>query len=128
MGDSTVYRHLDTSVLLVGGAPALADQCAAVFETVQIRVIRVAHIEAANERIPIVMPQMVVVLEQLHGRERDDLNDRAKAVGALVLDVDPTLDGATLDEILDHAAKAAFERGLVRDEPPTRRGEPPPGA
>jgi cytosine/adenosine deaminase-related metal-dependent hydrolase len=124
VGDSTVYRHLDTSVLMVGGSTASADICAAAFETVRIRVIRVANLAAANEQIPEMMPQMVVVLDQLKPEEREALNDRAKAVGALVLDVDPTLDETTRDEILEHAAKAAFERGLVRDEPPTRRGDP----
>jgi hypothetical protein len=124
VGDSTVYRHLDTSVLLVGGSTAMADICANAFETVRIRVIRVGSLATANEQIPVVMPQMVVVLEQLKAEEREALNDRAKAVGALVLDVDPTLDETTRDEILEHAAKAAFERGLVRDEPPTRRGDP----
>jgi len=123
-GDSTVYRHLDTVVLFIGANEELATKSAEIFEMVRIRVVRVAHPAAANERIPVVMPQMIVLLDQLHGTEREDLNDRAKAVGALVVDVDPTLDDGTRAEILERAAKAAFERGLTRDEPPTRRGEP----
>lgn len=119
-GDSTVYRHLDTCVLFVGGEGELAASSAAVFEQVQIRVVRVGHPAAAFERIPVVMPQMILVLEPLHGSERDELNERAKAVGALLVNVDPGLDAETRAELLERAAKAAFERGLVRDEPPTR--------
>jgi hypothetical protein len=124
LGESTVYRHLDTCVLFVGGTEEVATRSAEVFEAVQIRVVRVGHLAAALERVPVLMPQMILVLEPLHGTERDDLNDRAKAVGALVLDVDPGLDAETRGEILERAAQAAFERGLVRDEPPTRRGDP----
>jgi NADP-dependent 3-hydroxy acid dehydrogenase YdfG len=118
--DSTVYRHLDTVALVVGGSAALGDRCAAAFEQAAIRVVRVAHAAAACERLPIAMPQIVVVLGALEARDRADLLDRATAVGAIMFDLDESLDADTLDTLLDRAANAAIERGLVRDEPVTR--------
>jgi hypothetical protein len=123
-GDSTLYRALDTCVLFVGGTDSLAERSAESFEQVRIRVDRASDLAAALERLAVVMPQMILVLEPLRGTEREDLNERAKAVGALVLDVDPGLDDETRGEILERAAKAAFERGLIREEPATRRQDP----
>jgi hypothetical protein len=118
--ESTVYRHLDTVALVVGENADLAARCAEVFEAVQIRVVRVGHVAAACERLPIAMPQIVVVLGALGERDRADLVDRATAVGALMFDLDESLDAETLGTLLDRAANAAIERGLVRDQPVTR--------
>jgi hypothetical protein len=118
--ESTVYRFLDTLAFIVGGPPDIAAKCSDVFENAQIRVNRVAHAAAACERLPIAMPQMVVVIGALRQDERDALVDRATAVGALLFDLDPELDTETLDMLLDRAAHAAIERGLSRDAPATR--------
>jgi hypothetical protein len=57
----------------------------------------------------------VVVLGTLRADERDALADRATAVGALLMYVDPQLDQETLDELVSRAATAAIERKLQRD-------------
>jgi hypothetical protein len=54
-------------------------------------------------------------------------------VGALLLELDPMMDGEALDALLERAAEATIERNLTRDEPVTTRlspedSEPPPKA
>lgn len=122
--ESTVYRYLDTLAFVVGGPPVVAQQCVDVFEAAQIRVIRVGHPAAACERMPIAMPQMVVVIGTIRPDERDALTDRATAIGALLFDLDPALDQESLAMLLDRAAQAAIERGLSRDAPVTRSEDP----
>lgn len=75
------------------------------------------------------MPQVVVVLGTLHADERDALADRATAVGALLMYVDPELDAETLSDLVARAAEAAIERKLLRDESgPAGSLSEPPGA
>ncbi len=119
--ESTVYRHLDTVALVIGPPDARASRCTKSFETVQIRVAREPDAQAACERLPVLMPQLVVVLSPLEPKEREDLVERTTAVGALLVEIDPELDNEALDSILDRAAQAAVDRGLVRDSPETRR-------
>jgi hypothetical protein len=88
----------------------LADVVAAGFERAGVRVLRVAHAAAACERLAIAMPQVIVVLGTLHAAERDALADRATAVGALVMYVDPEIDPETLDELVRRAAHATVAR------------------
>ena len=85
------------------------------FEAEGVSVVRVAHAAAACERLAISMPQVVVVLGALRDDERDALADRAMAVGALVLHVDPAVDAETLDALVERAAQVARERSLARD-------------
>jgi hypothetical protein len=120
MGESTVYRHMDTVALVIGPEGDLAAHCRASLEQVMIRVVRVGHVAAAAERLPIVMPQAVLVLVPLAKEERNNLVDRAAAVGALIFDIDGALPQAELNAALDRAALEAVERGLVRDQPVTR--------
>ena len=73
--------------------------------------------------------KVVVVLGTLRPDEREALTDRATAVGALVMYVDPELDQETLDELVARAAQSAIERKLLRDEPAAAgTASEPPGA
>ncbi len=110
----------------------IADAVVTGFEKANVRVVRVGHTAAACERLAIVMPQVVVVLGTLRADERDALTDRATAVGALVMYVDPELDSETLKQLIERAGQAAFARQFVRDQqnrgstdsdaPPSGRG------
>jgi hypothetical protein len=128
--DSTVIRQVNMTAMLVGPNGNVADNVTAGFEKARVRVLRVGHAAAACERLAIAMPQVVVVLGTLRADERDALADRATAVGALLMYVDPELDAETLDELVARAATAAIERKLQRDEsgPAGSLSEPPPGA
>lgn len=123
--ESTVYRHLDTAALIIGPESDLAQTCKAHLEQVQIRVVRVLDINEALRHIASVMPQLVVVLGSLKDDERGPLSDRTLAVGAITVQIDPDIDKETLETLLDRAAQAAVDRGLTRDEPVTRREDPP---
>ncbi len=117
------------SAMMVGPSGDVADKVATKFEHARMRVVRVGHAAAACERLAVAMPQLVIVLGTLRADERDALADRATAVGALVLYVDPELDDETLDELVGRAALAAVERKMRRDESgPAGTVSEPPGA
>ncbi len=123
--ESTVYRHLDTAALIIGAESDLARRCKAHLEQVQIRVVRVLDASEALSQVAHVMPQLVVILGELTEDERAPLSDRTLAVGAITVQIDPNIDAETLETLLDRAAAAAVDRGLTRDEPITRREDPP---
>jgi hypothetical protein len=126
--ESTIIRTVTMTAMLVGPNGAVADKVTGGFESARVRVVRVGHAAAACERLAVAMPQVVVVLGTLRADERDALADRATAVGALLMYVDPELDQETLDELVARAAQAAFERKLQRDEsgPAGSLSDPPP--
>lgn len=125
--EATIIRTVSMTAMLVGPNGAVADKVAGGFESARVHVVRVGHAAAACERLAVAMPQVVVVLGSLRADERDALADRATAVGALVMYVDPELDQETLDDLVARAAQAAIERKLVRDEsgPAGTVSEPP---
>lgn len=123
MGESTVYRHLDTVTLLVGADSALVRKAKELLEQVMIRVTRASHVAAAAERLPVVMPQAVVLFGSFTPAERENLVDRATAIGALVFYVDDKLPPADVEPLVEGIAKAAVERGLTRDQPLTQPGD-----
>jgi len=104
------------SAMLVGPDGDAADKVAAGFEHAFVRVVRARSSAAACESLPVTMPQIVVVIGTLRADERDSIADRATAVGALVLDVDPELDEETLAELISRAASAALTRKIMRDD------------
>ena len=104
------------SAMLVSPNGEVADRVASRFEEAHVKVVRVGHAAAACERLAVAMPQVVVVLGTLRADERDALADRATAVGALLMYVDPELDAETLEELVARAAHAAIERKILRDE------------
>lgn len=119
--DSTVVRNLSTTAVLVG-EPAPVQRVAAVFEAAYVRVVTAPSAGAAGNRLADVMPQVIVILGRLEPEERSELADRATAVGALVMYIDPELDAETLDEIVNRAVRTAVERRLraQQDERPEK--------
>lgn len=101
--------------MLVGPDGDVADRVAARFAAARVRVVRIVHAVGACERMAVAMPQVVVVLGTLRPDEREALTDRATAVGALVMDIDPSLDQETLDNLVVRAAEATIERMMRRD-------------
>lgn len=123
--ESTIIRTLDTTAMVVGPGGPATEKIASGFEQYRVRVVRVAHAAAACERLAVSMPQVVVVIGTLRPDERDALADRATAVGALVLYVDPALDDETLTEIIGRAAQAAMDRKTSREKSVLGASEPP---
>jgi hypothetical protein len=67
---------------------------------------------AASERIPVVMPQLVVVSATVRKEELEALNDRCVAVGAEVIRVAPDADHRALTVLLKDAATNALIKAL----------------
>ena len=113
--------------MLVGPNSSVADKVTSRFEESNVKVVRAGHAAAACERLAVAMPQVVIVLGTLRADERDALADRATAVGALLMYMDPELDDETLEELVTRAAQAAIERKISRDEsgPAGGMSEPP---
>jgi hypothetical protein len=113
--ERTAIRQVNMSIMLLGPDGTIAEKLTRAFAQTSVRLIRLVHAVAACERLPEAMPQVVVVIGPLGDRERDELTDRATAVGALVLDVDAGLDDDVLVALAERAATTAFERKLRQD-------------
>ena len=130
--DSTVIRQLSMTVMLVAPRGPVSDDVALRFERARVLLTRSSSTASACERMAVAMPQVVVMLGAVTAEERDALNDRATAVGALVMYVDPALDEATMQELVERAARVAIERSLAREQsvehPETTTERPTAGA
>lgn len=111
----TIQRVASPTAILVGVAEPLAGICTDALAEGGLRVLRVGHVAAACERIPVVMPQLVVVPSTLRAEEADMLADRCVAVGAEVVQVAPDAQGdPALRATLKDAANMALIRSLRR--------------
>jgi hypothetical protein len=125
---STLVRRVNITAMFLGPSCTAADLITTCFEEAYVRMARVATLGEACERLPEAMPQVVVVLGSLRVEEHEALADRATAVGALVVEIDPLLDDTTIEELARGAAKSAIDRmsmSMLGDAAPTR---PPPPA
>lgn len=111
----TIQRVATPTAILVAMVEPVAGACADVLAEGGLRVLRVGHVAAACERIPVVMPQLVVVSTTLRAEEAEMLADRCVAVGAEVVQVAPDAQaGPTLRATLKDAANMALIRSLRR--------------
>lgn len=110
----TIQRVASPTAMLVGLPEHLANRCTVALGAGGLRVLRVGHVAAACERIPVVMPQLVLVSTTLRPEEEEMLGERCVAVGAEVMRLAPETDADALDVLLDDAAKAALVRSLRR--------------
>ena len=108
----TIQRVATPTGILVGLSDELAAVCTEALGDGGLRVLRAGHVAAASERIPVVMPQLVIVSSTLRQEELDILNDRCVAVGAEVMRVAPDTDRAALVTMLRSAANAALIKAL----------------
>jgi hypothetical protein len=111
----TIQRDATPTAMLVGMVEPLATVCNDTLAASGLRVLRVGHVAAACERIPVIMPQLVVVSTMLRPEDTDMLTDRCVAVGAEIVNVAPdsAVDGA-VRAMLKDAANMALIRSLRR--------------
>lgn len=112
MKRETIQRVATPTAILVGLPDELTGLCTEALGDGGLRVLRAGHIAAASERIPVVMPQLVVVSAAIRQEELDILNDRCVAVGAEVMRVAPDTDHAALLTMLRSAANTALIKAL----------------
>jgi hypothetical protein len=108
----TIQRKPTPTAILVGLAEDFALVCTEALGAGGMRVLRAAHAAAAAERIPVVMPQIVLIPEGMAPGERDLLNDGCVAVGADVLELSPKMAPEEVTYLLRKAANAALTRAL----------------
>jgi hypothetical protein len=109
---ATIQRVATPTGILVGLSDEIAMLAIDVLGDGGLRVLRVGHVAAASERIPVVMPQLVVISTTFRQEELDVLNERCVAVGAEVILVPPDVDQGALKTALTTAATNAMIKML----------------
>lgn len=108
----TLQRITAPTAILVGLPDGVAAVANDVLVTAGMRVLRVGHPAGAAERIPVVMPGLVVMMTGLRDEELELLVDRCLAVGAETLSI--AEEEADLESKLAEAGRTAFIRALKR--------------
>jgi hypothetical protein len=102
---------IEPAALAVGLAEEHLVLCIEVFGRAGLKVHR-ADPEEARERLGKVLPHIVVVAAELEREHREAIDDRAVAVGALVVELNRDHDLVTIERILEEAvATARKQRG-----------------
>jgi hypothetical protein len=87
--DTTTELFVEPSAIAVGVASDLLALCHELLAPAGLKVYRVAHAHAACERMAVLLPRLVIVPAAMHAIELEMVEDRAAAVGAVVLHLDP---------------------------------------
>jgi hypothetical protein len=106
----TEPRGGSLSALLVGLDGDLATVCTLVLRAAGLRVVQDGQLSSACQLIPVMQPYLVVLPETLRETGREAIDDRAIAVGAEVVWIDPAADRTTLTDTLTTAAEKAITR------------------
>lgn len=106
----TAQRFRAATAMLVEVAPRLIEPCTKVLTSLGYRVVSVAHVPAACERMAVVMPLVVVGDADSLPQTRDELRDRAVAVGAQLVWIPKDADAAFATSSLRLAAVSALEK------------------
>lgn len=109
-------QHRVLNAIVVGPDGPTAARVASGFARVGVHVERVDDPDAACDKIVRKMPEVVLMLEAPASDLRNAIAERAAAVGALLVHVDPELDEQTFEELVDRTARAALERRFRREE------------
>jgi hypothetical protein len=88
--ETTTELYVEPSAITVALTDDLLALCHEYLAPGGLKVYRVAHAHAACERIAVLLPRLVVVPAAMRSTELEMIEDRAAAVGALVLHLDPT--------------------------------------
>lgn len=114
--EATLIRERLMSALIVGAAGRNVLRIVTAFEAKRIFTLRADDIAGACERLVVDMPHVVLCLvAPADDAERDALVDRATAVGALLVHVDPLADDGALQDLLDRTIEAAIHKKMMRE-------------
>lgn len=87
--ETTTELYVEPSAITVGVGDDLLALCHEFLPPAGLKVYRVAHAHAACERMAVLLPRLVIVPAAMRSVELDLIEDRAAAIGALVLHLDP---------------------------------------
>lgn len=103
----TMPRMDMATAMLVALDERIAGACITILDDAGFRVIRVKHVAPALERLPVIMPQLVIVPATLRKEESEPLADRCVAIGAEVLKLAPDIDVRQLVALVTNAANTS---------------------
>jgi hypothetical protein len=106
----TLPRMDVATAMLIAIDDKLFSACVSLLDDAGFRVIRVKHVAAASERLPVVMPHLVIASTSLVPAEIDVLSDRCVAIGAELLALSAEVDTRLLGPLLASAAERALQR------------------
>jgi hypothetical protein len=118
----TMPRMDMATAMLVALEERLAGACITILDDAGFRVIRVKHVAPALERLPVIMPQLVIIPTNLRQEEDEPLADRCVAIGAEVLKLAPDVDVRQLVALVTSAANTAAKPRITA--PPDGSAEP----
>jgi hypothetical protein len=98
------------TAMLVALDDRIAGACVTLLDDAGFRVIRVRHVAPALERMPVVMPHLVIVPSNLRKEEDEGLVDRCVAIGAEVLRLAPDVNAQVLAALVALAAHGSLEK------------------
>jgi len=98
------------TAMLVALEDRIAGACVTLLDDAGFRVIRVKHVAPALERLPVVMPHLVIAPTSLRKDDEEMLVDRCVAIGAEVLRLSPEIDPRALAVLVASAANGALEK------------------
>jgi hypothetical protein len=113
LDNTTLPRVKQTSAMLVALDATLQESVTTLLAVLGLRVFKVGHAVAACERIPVVMPKLVIASTAIKETDGEALNDRAIAVGAELLWLAPDGEEQKTNEIVRDAALAALDKRRV---------------
>jgi hypothetical protein len=112
MKRETIQRVASPTAILVSLEDPLATQVQEILADGGLKVLKVGHVAGACERLPVVMPQLVIAPSDLAGTELEELEDRCVAVGAELMKLAPGADASATTRLLKDAANQALIRAL----------------
>lgn len=102
--------------MVVGPSGTNADRVTAALEQARVKVVRVGSAPVACEKLAGVMPQVVILVAPTLAPLEAELADRAAAVGAIVMNVDETLEGEAYEDVVNEIITTAITRKMARDD------------
>lgn len=110
MDAKTAQRFRAATAMIVEVPPEIAGACAKILTSHGYRVVTVGHVPAACERMAVVMPLLVIGDAACPQHARDELRERAVAVGADLLWIDAGAEPAFTASTVRIAAAAALQK------------------
>ena len=105
--NQTLRRRRVTAAMIVGLDAAVLSATSDLLTGLGYQVVKVGHVAAAAERLPVLMPILVVASAEMVAMERASLEDGAVAVGARVVWL--PRDASTVSALLSHTARQVLE-------------------